>query len=191
MSTPKAEISTKLPGFLTKVSTKLARLFAKVSTKLTGFLTKVGTVLTRLLSSLLCFKVVLLVSHPCLKVIPSLQVLHTEFGFKVSVLNAHTRCTVTLKLLLRILVCRLHTLSLNVTHLLAEVTLTSKPSKKLAATAISTLTTRTQVLHQLALLRVSSCFAFLDIQNVLDVRRHILLCLVVTKLLSFTHLEVF
>ena len=67
------------------------------------------------------------------------QLLLLKSRLKVLLPSGHSRCAVTLKLLLSILVCRLHATRLDISKLLAEITLALHGSEKLAATPISAL----------------------------------------------------
>jgi hypothetical protein len=146
-----------------------------------------ATELTGLLCQPLCVEVAGLVSQCCLKTRLGPKLLALHGSLQVLLPDAEASGTVTLELRLRVFIGRLQTTGLDVAHLLTQSPLTFSGSQKLPSSAISALTCSTEVLGQLAFLRVAHRFALLHIHDILDVRRHILLGLLVTELLRALH----
>ena len=89
------------------------------------------------------------VSQGRLKTSLSTELLLLERCLEVLLTCGHTRCAVTLELLLRTFIRCLPTLGVNITKLLAEVAFAFQPSKKLARPTIGALTCGTKVLDNL------------------------------------------
>ena len=121
----------------------------------------------------------------------SAKLLNTQSRLQVSLLRRHLCRTVTLELALRTFKRRLQTTGFDITKLLAEVTFALKTCQKLAATTISTLTSRSKVLNYLPLPRISHGFALLCIKHVADVGRHVLFGLRLIEAVWCRHLEAF